>query len=169
MGFLNSPMFGLGIAGIGTGISTAAAYNDAKAQELANEFNASQMRQQAELSRIQADNYRQLGEIEENDVLREYESLRGGQRAAYGASGVVVNAGSAADMQANTAAEGVYEGQKTRYGRALQAWEKDVEATNLEGRASFTLANKRNPYVSAATSALTGLTSMYSTYGNWKQ
>ncbi len=173
MGVLNSvfqsPYLGLGLGGVGTGISTAAAYNDARAQNLANEFNASQLQQQAQLSRIQAANYRQLGEVEAADTLREYESLRGAQRAAYGASGVSVNAGSAADVQANTAAEGVYESQKSRYSRALDAWQKDVEATNLEGKSGFTLANKTNPYISAATAALTGTANMYSTYSNWKK
>lgn len=163
------PYVGLGLSSVSTGISTAAAYRDAQADNMAAEMNAITYQQNAELSRIRADNFRKLGDIEAADVRREYESMTGEQRAAYGASGVNVNAGSAAAVVANTAAEGVYEANKTKYGRALQAWEAEQEAANLDNQAAITLATKRNPWVPAASAAVGGMTNMYSTYGNWKK
>lgn len=164
----SSPFAGLAFSSMNTGISTAAAYRDAQARNAAAELNAQTYDQNAALSRIRADNYRQLGDIESADVLREYKTLQGEQRAAYGASGVSVNAGSAAAVQANTAAEGVYESQKTKYARDLDAWEAEQQAAQYDFEARKQRANKANPYVSAATAAIGGLNSMYSTYSPWK-
>jgi hypothetical protein len=104
-------------------------------------------------------------EIEYGDTLREYGTLRGDQRAAYGASGVSVNAGSAAAVQANTAAEGIYAGEKVRYQRNLGAWQMENDARNYDLEALRSRTGKVNPWVPAATAAIGGLTNMYSTYG----
>lgn len=170
MGFLtqafSSPLFGLGVAGLSAGAETSATYYDVKAQNLAAEWSAASDRTQSQLERVRAANFRQLGDIEYADTLRQYDTLRGQARAQYGASGVAVNAGSAADVQADIAAEGNYEAQKSRYARALQAWEADQSANRYEFEAQLKLANKRDPRVPAARSALTGLTNMYSMFGN---
>ena len=164
----SSAIVGFGLSAISTGMSVAAAQRDAEAQNMANQYQAAQYQQQADLSRIQAERSRQLGEIESKETLRQYDNLRGEQRAAYGASGVRVNVGSAADMQANTAAEGVYEAAKSKYNRDMQAWEHDVNAINLDGRANILRTSKANPYVATATAGVGGLTNMYSTYSGWE-
>lgn len=165
----SSPYTGLALGLTGTAMSTAAAYRDAQAQAQANELNAQTYGQNAELARIQAGVYRQFGETEYQDVLRDYDTLRGDQRAAYGASGVSVNTGSAAAVQANTAAEGVYEAQKTKYQRDLQAWEAEQQAASYDFEAAKARANKVNPWVPAASAAVGGLTSTYSMFGNWNK
>ena len=167
--FLSSPYTGMGMSAMGTGMSTAAAYRDAQAQNMANQLNAMTYQQNAELNRIQAATARQFGEQEYKDVRREYARLQGEQRAGYGASGVDVNAGSAAAVQANTAAEGVYAAQKTKYQRDLEAWQLEQTARQYDFEALKAKTNKVNPWVPAATAAIGGLTSMYSTFGNWQR
>lgn len=167
MGALNSvfesPYLGFGMSAIGTGMQTAAAYRDAQAQNYANQVNAMSYEQEAELATIQAAKLREHGAIAAEDVRREYVSLAGNQRAAYGASGVAVNAGSAAAVVANTAAEGVYESAKTKYQYELDAWSKDREAANLRFKATTTRNSSVNPWVNASTAAIGGLTKTYST------
>lgn len=167
MGAVSNIFTGLGLGAISTGLSTAAAYRDAQAQNAANELTAQNYDYQAQLSGLRAQNYRRLGETEYGDVVREYRTLQGDQRVGYGASGVSVNAGSAAAVQANTAAEGVYEAQKTQYQRDLQAWQAEQEAASLRFNAARSRSGSVNPYVPAATAAIGGLTGMYSTYGQW--
>ena len=166
---LSSLYLGMGLGAIGTGISTAGAYRDAQAQNMANQLNAVTYQQNAELNRIQAATARQFGEQEYKDVRREYARLQGEQRAGYGASGVDVNAGSAAAVQANTAAEGVYAAQKTKYQRDLEAWQLEQTARQYDFEALKAKTNKVNPWVPASAAAIGGLTSMYSTYGQWKR
>ncbi len=166
---LSSPYTGFGLSALGTGMQTGAAYRDAEAQNMAAQMNALGFEQDAQIAEIQAQNTRKLGGIAATDVRREYQQLQGAQRAEYGASGVNVNVGSPAAMQADTAAEGVYEANKTRYQHELQAWAKEREADNLRFKAVATRSNKVNPYIPAATAAIGGLTSMYSTYGNWNK
>ena len=165
----SSPLLGMGVGGIMTGMDSAAAYNQAQAQNLAAEWNANQMQQQAELSRIQAGRYREMGERNAQETLRKFRNLQGEQRVTYAASGVNVNTGSAAATQANTAAEGVAAANMDRYEMAVAAWEKDVEASNLEANAKFTKASKVQPWLPATSAALSGLTSIYQRYGIWQK
>lgn len=167
--FFSSPYLGLGLGAVSTGISTAAAYRDAQAQNAANELNAQTYQQNAELSRLQAGVSRKFGEQEYTDTIREYRNLQGQQRAGYGASGVSVSTGSAAEVVANTAAEGVYEAQKTKYSRDLAAWQLEQEAAGYDFEATKLRNSYANPYLSASTAAIGGLTSMYSTYGKWQR
>ena len=159
---------GFGLGALQTGMSTAAAYRQAEAQNQANQLNAMTYEQNAQLARIQAETARQFGEQEYGDTIKEYGRLRGEQRAAYGASGVDVNSGSAAAVQANTAAEGVYAAEKVKYQRDLEAWQLEQEAAGMEFEAVKSRAGHVNPYIPAAGAAIGGLTSMYSTYGQWR-
>lgn len=159
---------GYGLNAISTGMSTAAAYRQAEAQNQANQLNAMTYEQNAKLARISAETSRQFGEQEYKDVVTEYGRLRGEQRAAYGASGVSVNSGSAAAVQANTAAEGIYAAEKAKYARDMEAWRLDQEAAGMDFEATKARAGHINPYLPAGAAAIGGLTSMYSTYGRWK-
>lgn len=167
-GLFSNANLGFGLSAISTGMSMAAAQRDAEAQNMANQAQAAQYQQQADLDRIRAANASELGGIEAAEKLKQYETLRGEQRVAYGASGVNVNVGSAAQMQANTAAEGVYEAAKSQYNRDLQAWEYNVNAVNLEGQANILRTNTVNPWIPTATAGIGGLTNMYRSYSGWE-
>ena len=63
----------------------------------------------------------------------------------------------------------MYESQKTKYQRDLEAWQLEQTARGYDFEALKAKTSKVNPYVPAATAAIGGLTSMYSTYGQWKR
>ena len=163
-----SQAVGFGLGAIGTGMSAASAYRQAEAQNQANRLNAMTYEQNAQLARIQAETARQFGEQEYKDTIKEYGELRGAQRAAYGASGVDVNSGSAAAVQANTAAEGIYSAEKVKYQRDLEAWQLEQDAAGMDFEATKARAGVVNPLIPGASAAIGGLTSMYSTYGQWR-
>ncbi len=161
------PAFGLGMSMFGTGMSSVGAYQETLAQNRAAEWNATVKNQQADLAVQKADIFRQLGETERQETLDRYAALREEQRAAYGASGVDVNAGTPLHVTAETTEAGVYEAQKAKYQRDVQAWKMDTTAHGLRMEAEFSRANKRSPGMAAANSAIGGLTSAFSTWGRW--
>ncbi len=161
------PSVGFGLSMFNTGTSTMGAYQSALANNYAAEFTATTKGYQADLAAKKADIFRQLGETEREETLSQYRALREEQRAAYGASGVDVNSGSPLQVTAHTAATGVYEAQKAQYQRNLQAWEMDNTASGLQMEAAFTRASKQNPWLSASSAAIGGLTSAFNTYGSW--
>ncbi len=163
------PSVGFGLSMFGTGTSTMGAYQSALANNYAAEWNAAVKGQQADLADKKADIFRQLGETEREETLAQYRALQGEQRAAYGASGVDVNSGSPLQITAHTGATGVYEAQKAQYQRDLQAWEMDSTASGLRTEAAFSRASRQNPWLSAASAAIGGLTGAYQTYGNWRK
>lgn len=161
-------IFGFGLGAVGTGMSAVGAYQQAQAQNQANQLNALTYENNAQLAMIQAGTARQFGEQEYADTVTEYGRLRGQQRAAYGASGVDVNSGSAAAVQANTAAEGIYQAQKAKYQRDLEAWQLEQSAAGYQFEAAKARSNQVNPWIPAANAAIGGMTSTFSTYGNWR-
>lgn len=164
---LVSPLLGFGVSALSTGIQSAAAYKQAQAQNQANELNAQSSLYNAKLAQMQAGIYRQYGEQEYKDTVKEYRQLQGQQAAAYAASGVSVNTGSAAAVQADTAAEGVYAAQKAKYQRELQAWQAERQADQQNFDALKYRAGAVSPGLAAATTAIGGATQMFGTYSSW--
>lgn len=155
--------------GLSIGLSSGADYATALANNYAKEYNAITAEYAAEVATAKADTFRQLGETEKAEVLQTYQALQSQQRAEYGAAGVNVNVGSALTQQVATAKQGVYEAQKAQYERDMQAWEMDVEAQSQLMTAEMNRAAKANPWLPAVTSAVSGVSSLYGTYGSWQK
>ena len=174
MGFLSAAMPMIGMVGglmtqaAGVGISTAAARQQAEAENLSRQWNAAMAREQAAVSRAQAENARQRGNIAASEARIQYKQLQGQQRAAYGASGVNVNTGSAALVQADTSAWSVYAQQKELYNYGMEAWGYEQNARLQEFDAERQLAVKSNPNFAAATAAISGGTGLFNTMTRWK-
>lgn len=162
------PSVGFGMSMFGTGMDSMGAYQAALAENQATEWNATVNEQNADLADKKADIFRLLGETEKEETIAQYRALGEQQRSEYGASGVDVNAGSPLLITSNTAATGVYEGQKSKYQRDLQAWEMDNTARGLRMEAEFARVNKRSPWLSAASAGVGGLTNAFATWGKWK-
>lgn len=151
-----------------TATATMGAYGSAMAENYSKQWNAQQARQGAALALAKADVFKKLGVTEKYETLQHYDALRSRQRAEYSAAGVDVNAGSALTNQVNTARMGVYEAQKAKYSRDLQAWEMEVEASNLNMTAVMNENSMRNPWLPATTAAIGGITGAFATYGSWQ-
>lgn len=173
MGFVkdifSSPLTGLAVQGVGVGMSVAAAKQQAQAEKLARQWQATLYRQQAEVARLQAEEQRKLGESEAGMRRLEANKLKGEQRVAYGASGVDVNWGSAAYTQADTMAWGEHEAQKELYNYGMAGWAKDNEARILDFEARRQEAGAPSSSAAMVTEAISGFTSMYDRYSNWRK
>lgn len=164
-----SPFVGLMGASFSTGVSSYAEYQTALANNYSKQWSAIQDRAAADLASTKADTYRALGQQERFETEQEYDALRSRQRAEYSAAGVDVGTGSALTQQVATVRQGVYEGQKAQYERDLQAWEMDTQAANLRLSAQVNENSMQNPWYPAITSGITGLTNIYSQYGQRTQ
>lgn len=171
MGAITSIFSGLGFGLFQTGLNSYQSYANAKIQRQAGEMNALTYENNAQLAVLQAGQQRAAGEQEYKDVIREYGRLAGDQRAAYGASGVSVNAGSPLAVTANTAAEGVYEAQKTRHQREINAWQLENQAANYRFEAAKSRAGVSgvNPALAGITTAVGGISNTYNKYDSWRR
>lgn len=164
-----SPLIGLTGSMFSTGISTGAAYQTALASNYSKQWNAQQAEYAAEIATAKANVFRQLGETEKFETLQKYDALRSQQRAEYSAAGVNVNVGSAMTQQVATTKTGVYEAQKAKYERDLQAWEMDVEARNQLLTAEMNRNSQSNPWLPAVSAAVGGLSGTLLQYGQWQR
>lgn len=167
--FTTNPFFGLAGNLMSTASTSSAAYGEAMAENYAKRWNARQAQYGSDIAMAKAATFKRLGETEKYETLQQFDALRSRQRAEYSAAGVDVNVGSALDTQIQTARYGVYEAQKAKYERDLQAWEMTIEARNLQMSAEMNLNSLRNPWIPATTALAGGLTSIYDTYGKWQR
>lgn len=163
-----SAIAGLATTAVGTGVQMAAARQQQQADNLARQWNATMLRQDAAFSRVKADQARTIGGIEAAERLREADILRGEQRAGYGASGVSVNTGSAAAVQADTMAWGAYSAAKEKYNYELQAIDYEQQARNQEAQASMQLAGVGSGNLNYAATAIGGATNFFDKMSSWK-
>lgn len=167
MGLVSS-IFGVAAQGAGIGMQMAAAEQQQFADQMARQWNATIAQQDAQLSRISAEQTRKRGEVAATDKRREASILKGKQRAAYGASGVDVNWGSAAAVQADTMAWGEYEAQKELYNYGLEAWQHDVNALKSENEANRLRAGIGSTSTSSLPIAIAGAGSVFNSISGWR-
>lgn len=160
-------VLGLVTQGIGSGIQTGAAYQDAEAQNRAAEWNANILTKQAGNYRHAAGIERALGKKEAEDVRRDARKMIGSQRAMTGASGAKVDVGSSVDLQEDTARWSEYDAQTAIYNRDTAAFKLENEADTADMQAKMTRATKRNPALAAGAVGLTGVSNLLQTYGGW--
>jgi len=121
-----------------SGLYGAAAANEAgKAEQRAADQNAAVARNQAEQAK-------QIGNVEEERQLRRVRAALGSQRAAIAANGLDVNTGTALDLQAETAGFGAADALNLRANALRQAWGFDVDAVNQTNRGRAARAAGRN-------------------------
>lgn len=137
------------------GLSAAQAMQQSAAQKSAGEFNAAQYETNAKLASMQAQDAIQRGDIEANRKMMETRRMIGAQRAGYAAQGVDVAGGSAADVQADTAAIGALDAQTIRTNALKEAWGYRMQGLDYEGKARFTkLATENESRLSLLTGGL---------------
>lgn len=107
--------------GMSTGLGAEGTMLSAEAEAKALNYNAN----------IKETNARMVREQAEADALQIRRALNrtvGGQRAAYGASGVSTSSGSALDVLADTTAQGVLDIQRRKYAGEIEALGFENEA-----------------------------------------
>lgn len=115
----------------------------------------------AVIADIQAEQAKQIGNIEETRVLQNTRRVLGAQRAAFGAGNVDPSSGTALDLQTEAAAEGQKEAEIARTNAMRQAWGYQTEATQLRQGAKVA---RRTGVAQQRSTLLTTAANAYSSY-----
>lgn len=139
-------------------------YQAAKAENKAAEYNASIMGANADLAEIQAKNAEEAGALEEKQHRQKVSQLIGKQRAAFGASGAVVDTGSALDVTADTAALGEMDAMTIRKNTRNAAWGYRTQGRSYQQQAKLARLGKRNTLLYGGSTLLTGMSKLMDQY-----
>lgn len=129
---------------VGAGLAVVGGVQAARAQKAAGEYQAQVDEQNAKVGRQQADQARQIGNMEEERQMRRVRAAVATQRAAQAANGLDVNSGTALDLQAETAGFGTADALTMRSNAIRQAWGFEVGAVNDINSASASRAAGSN-------------------------
>lgn len=122
----------------------------------------------AALARQQSYNTGYAGQQQANDLRNQGLQTVGAQRAAYGASGLDVNRGTAANTQAATMGQAETAAQRVSYNTMLQQWGYDKEAQQYESQAAALAKQKKSAGVASLITTGTNLAKMYQGYWGTK-
>lgn len=149
------PWIALGLGAAGTVVQTIAAVKQGRAAERAGQRAQEAANSQAEIqdfnaavADLQAKDAVERGAEEESRFRTQIRSTIGTQRAAFAASNVDVNYGSAVDVQADAAFLGELDALTLRTNAAREQWGFQVQATDYRKRAEVT--RKEGVYLEAA-------------------
>lgn len=143
---------GAGIAGIGDiasnigGIFTS--IKDAKTQatyiQAEGEYQKARLEFNSRLSTMLGQDAIHRGETDILNIRRQTNTLIGTQRASFGAQGVDVNLGTAADIQSDTAAQSEIAIMQVRSNAWREAWGYKVQAEDQSGQALLSAVGTAN-------------------------
>lgn len=158
----------LAVTAVGVGVQAYGAYQETKAQNAAAEYNARILENNAQVARYQAADAKQRGEVAEKQFRLRLSQEKGAQRALYGASGAVVDSGSALDVLEDTAAFGEFDALTIRHNAVLEAYGHETQSQNYVSQANLSRMQKRSAGFSAASTLLTGGSSLLNQGATYK-
>lgn len=126
------------------GLTAASGVYTASAQRAAGRYEQQVAERNATIAEQQAEQAKQIGNIDEERQLRRVRAALGSQRAALAANGLDINSGSALDLQAETAGFGAADALNLRSNALREAWGFNVEATNQRNAGRAARAQGRN-------------------------
>lgn len=129
---------------VGAGLAVVGGVQQARAAKAAGEAQAQADEANAKIGQLQAEQARQIGNMEEERQMRRVRAAVASQRAAQAANGLDVNSGTALDLQAETAGFGTADALNLRSNAIRQAWGFEVGAVNDLNSASAARAAGRN-------------------------
>lgn len=151
-----------------TGMSMISGYQQSQAQSDYYDYQSQVAADNAELAQQYADNALATGDAAEQETRRATAALMGQQRAGYGASGVLVDSGSAANVTADTAMLGELDAQTVKNDAQWTAYGYLVQGVNYENSSALYASSAANAetagYTSMATSLLSGASSVAGTW-----
>jgi len=156
------------ITAISTGVQAYGAYQEQQATNKAAEYRADMLDRNAKNADIQAKDSERRGDLEAQQHRLKVSQLQGEQKTAFASSGVVVDEGSALGASLETAHMGELDALTLKRNASMEAWGYKNEAADYRGQASLTRATKRNPWMAAGTTLLTGASKMSSQYASAK-
>ncbi len=160
-----------GLSAVSSIVSTSQANRDAKYQAQAAEANARAARNQAKITaekgRIEAENI----DRERSALTRAYADMQAGNAASFGALGVDMSSGSAADVFAGNASRYASDVALNSYQKNVAEWETRqnvnaalTNAANYDNQASYYKSTVQGLGSTLLTAGLAGLTSGLGVY-----
>ena len=160
-----------GLSAVSSIVSTSQANRDAKYQAQAAEANARAARNQAKITaekgRIEAENI----DRERSALTRAYADMQAGNAASFGALGVDMSSGSAADVFAGNASRYASDVALNSYQKNVADWETRqnvnaalTNAANYDNQASYYKSTVQGLGSTLLTAGLAGLTSGLGVY-----
>lgn len=160
-----------GLSAVSSIVSTSQANRDARYQAQAAEANARAARNQAKITaekgRIEAENI----DRERSALTRAYADMQAGNAAGFGALGVDMSSGSAADVFAGNASRYASDVALNSYQKNVMEWETRqnvnaalTNAANYDNQASYYKSTVQGLGSTLLTAGLAGLTSGLSAY-----
>lgn len=125
-GGLISAMSGLG-----------AAFSDANAMKASSDFKARQLDLNAKLADLQGASVIEAGNLESAMVGKKVSQVIGAGRASAAGQGVVVDSGSAAEVQKSSQVQGALEEETIKRNAWKEAWGFETEAENFRSEANM--------------------------------
>ena len=142
------------LVGVGAAAGAYGAYTGQAAENQAREYSALISERNASLSELGAQNAIDKGNRDAALLGKKVSQLKSTQRTAFGASGALVDSGSAGQVVQDTAAMGEQDALTIRYNASLEAYGKRAEASNSIAQARLTRMGQRNPFEAGALSLL---------------
>lgn len=160
-----------GLSAVSSIVSTSQANRDARYQAQAAEANARAARNQAKITaekgRIEAENI----DRERSALTRAYADMQAGNAAGFGALGVDMSSGSAADVFAGNASRYASDVALNSYQKNVMEWETRqnvnaalTNAANYDNQASYYKSTVQGLGSTLLTAGLSGLTSGLGVY-----
>lgn len=152
---------GAGLTLLGAGMEASGQLIEGKALREAGQYRAQILKRNAQFSKALATDAIRRGEVEAQRQQTKAAQFIGSQRAALAAAGVLVDEGSAVDLQADTAYVGAQEVQDIRLNAEREALQYKMNAFNQEADATLAAFTGQQQYRASKYAAkgtlLTGL------------
>lgn len=153
----------------GVFMQSQAARQQAEASNRANEYNAQIQERNAAIAEMQAVSAEERGAEAERLHRERVSGLKGSQRVAAAASGVLVDVGSPLEVLQDTAILGELDALTIRSNAAREAWGFRTQAGGYTAQARLSRAKRRDPGAALTTTLLTGASRLGSQYLNYRQ
>jgi hypothetical protein len=152
------------LMGAGAGMSAAGAYGEAKATKNSLLYEADVADQNAQISEWQGQDALHRGQLDEQSSRLQTAAVKGAQRAAMAANGVVVGEGSSNDVLSTTDYTGETDALAIRNNALRTAWGYSVQSTNYKDSARNLRqgAKQIKPWLSAVSSLIGSASSVAS-------
>lgn len=148
------------VSAVGVGVQAYGAYQETKAQNAAAEYNARIMENNAKVAEYRAQDAKARGDLAEKQFRLKLSQEKGATRAAYGASGALVDSGSSADVLQDLAEFGELDALTIRRNAAMEAYGAEREGDNFRASANLSRMSKRSAGFAAGSTLLTGAGSL---------
>ena len=113
-------------------------------QYQAGRYNSAIHRYNARVAELQAKDALKRGDVAAGDLRKQVRQLKGAQRAAAAAQGIVVDQDVAADLLEDTDRQAAEDERRIKLNAALEAWGYRVQATDSRARAQLARFEARN-------------------------